>query len=127
TTRPATRRLYRALRLFARSQGHRASILLPCTLRRTPRHCIICADAGPPGSTATEAALLRSDQAGGLPCVGHHAWHADGLLCIDHGTTRRIRKLFSAFASRRARDGVPHAEHAVVLDDVPGVSGLPRC
>ena len=119
---PAPDRLHPQVHLQHRPQGDRAAVLLPGADLGVRRHVPVAADAHSPGVAGGEGAGLRH-QAGDLPGAAHHARHHHGVLRADHGAAGRVRQLHSAHPDRRARHGVPHPEHAVVLDDVPGVPG----
>src|SRR6266404_106740 len=101
--------------LQPRPQGDRTAILLFVSGGRIGWRCAIRVDAIPPGLARYTPSLLRRNQARTIFGDAHYAWHIDDLLRADDGAPGSIWKLFSAVADRRAGNGFPAAEHAVVL------------
>src|SRR4051812_47439078 len=101
--------------LQPRPQSHWPAIFFSVARRGIGRSRALCADALPPGLAGYRTSLLRLHQARAVPGHADDAWHVDDLLCADDGAAGRLRKLFSALADRRERDGLPASEHALFL------------
>src|SRR5260370_1334501 len=102
-------------------QSHRPAVLLPGAGRGVCRHVPVAADAHSLDLANGNLATAGRHKAGDVPHAGDHAWHDHGFLRAHDRATGRLRQLFPADSDWCAGHGFPGAEHAFVLDNLPGL------
>src|SRR6266849_2521128 len=115
--RHAANRLPVPLRLHHQSQNHRPQLSLAGAVQRFSRHGHVAAHAHPFGLAGSASPVpLQPRQLAGPFCRAHHApWLTDGFSGAHRGAPGRLRKLLSAAANRRTRNGLPRAEPPRIL------------
>ena len=121
-------RIYPEIYFQPGPQGDRETVLLPGARISFRGHRPVGPDALAPGlarcphsfagSAFSQRRARRRDDAGILSLTHDVARHADGFLCAHHRAAERIRQLRSSHPAWRRGHGLPHAQHAFVLDDL---------